>query len=121
MVLHGWKQIAHYLGCGIRTAQRWEAQCALPVNRPRNHMRSPVLAQSEALDSWAAGGAPAGTAPWDDRCRELQDQILELKRELAALTGRVPGIDLRVAKAQQDPAAAVANRQRPIGSQGAGF
>lgn len=51
MVLSGWKEIARYLGCGIRTAQRWEAS-GLPVRRPVPGRRSHVLVFSEQLDTW---------------------------------------------------------------------
>src|SRR6185437_6215710 len=88
MVLHGWKQIARYLGCGIRTAQRWEEQCGLPVTRPRNHLRSPVLAQSEALDRWASGGRTPIREAWEMRYDQLEQQLQELKREVEKLGGR---------------------------------
>lgn len=88
MVLHGWKQIARYLGCGIRTAQRWEAQCALPVNRPRHHLRSPVLAQSEALDAWAAGDRAIPPLPLESHYKDIEQQLQELKRQVALLAGR---------------------------------
>jgi len=55
VVLSGWKEIAQYLGCGVRTAQRWEVK-GLPVNRPFPGKRSHVVAQSEQLDSWIQNG-----------------------------------------------------------------
>jgi hypothetical protein len=82
MVLHGWKQIAQYLGCGIRTAQRWESQCGLPVTRPRNHLRSPVLAHPEALDSWAGGIPSNGREHWEARWTRLERDVEMLKRQI---------------------------------------
>jgi ElaB/YqjD/DUF883 family membrane-anchored ribosome-binding protein len=32
-VLHSWKEIAAYMGRGVRTVQRWERDLALPVRR----------------------------------------------------------------------------------------
>ena len=32
--LNGWKEIANYLGKGVRTVQRYERTLALPVRRP---------------------------------------------------------------------------------------
>jgi hypothetical protein len=29
-----WKEIAKYLGKGVRTAQRWEHEAGLPIRRP---------------------------------------------------------------------------------------
>lgn len=51
MILSGWKAIAQYMGCGLRTAQRWE-QKGLPVNRPFPGRRSHVLVRSEEIDHW---------------------------------------------------------------------
>jgi CheY-like chemotaxis protein len=53
MILKGWKDVATHLGCGLRTAQRWE-QFGLPVRRPNAHKRSAVLALSEELDAWVS-------------------------------------------------------------------
>lgn len=85
MVLHGWKQIARHLSCGIRTAQRWETQCGLPVTRPHKRLRSSVLAESEVLDAWARGARGAGN-PWEARCAELERQVEELRRQLVTMS-----------------------------------
>ncbi len=41
-ILNSWKQIAEYVGRGVRTVQRWEHKLGLRVRRPRHHLRSPV-------------------------------------------------------------------------------
>jgi hypothetical protein len=48
-----WKDIANYLGKGVRTVQRWETEFGLPVRRPAgvNH-KSAVLAHTRDLDAW---------------------------------------------------------------------
>lgn len=51
-ILNGWKEIAVYLGRGVRTVQRWEPQAGLPVHRPHARNRSAVVAFAEELDSW---------------------------------------------------------------------
>lgn len=51
-VLNSWKEIATYLGRGVRTVQRWEAELQLPVHRPRGKNRSAVIAFREELDQW---------------------------------------------------------------------
>ncbi len=51
-VLNSWKEIASYLGRGVRTVQRYERDLALPVRRPRGTSRSAVIALREDLDSW---------------------------------------------------------------------
>lgn len=52
MILKGWKDIANYVGVGVRTIQRWENECGLPVRRPNGKVRSAVLALSGELDAW---------------------------------------------------------------------
>lgn len=51
-ILNSWKEIAQYLGRGVRTVQRWEAELGLPVRRPRGKRRSAVIAVSVELDRW---------------------------------------------------------------------
>ena len=51
-ILNSWKEIAGYLGRGVRTVQRWEAQLGLPVHRPAGRDHSAVLAFSNELDQW---------------------------------------------------------------------
>src|SRR5581483_8739697 len=50
-LLNSWKEIASYLGRGIRTVQRWE-KMGLPVRRLGNGERSPVVADARDLDRW---------------------------------------------------------------------
>jgi len=51
-VLNSWKEIAAYLGRGVRTVQRWEQELGLPVRRPRGRSRSAVIALKPELDQW---------------------------------------------------------------------
>ncbi len=51
-VLNSWKEIAAYLGRGVRTAQRWEKELLLPIHRPKGRDRSAVLAFPTELDRW---------------------------------------------------------------------
>src|SRR5215469_10841808 len=51
-ILNSWKEIAGYLGRGVRTVQRWEVQLGLPVHRPAGKDHSAVLAFSSELDEW---------------------------------------------------------------------
>jgi len=50
--LNSWKQIARYLGRGVRTVQRWEREFGLPIRRPRGRRRSAVIALTAELDAW---------------------------------------------------------------------
>jgi hypothetical protein len=51
-VLNSWKEVATYLGRGIRTVQRWERELGLPIRRPRGKSRSPIIAFRPELDRW---------------------------------------------------------------------
>ena len=51
-ILNSWKEIASYMGRGVRTVQRWERDLGLPVHRPKGKDRSAVLAFPEELNAW---------------------------------------------------------------------
>ena len=51
-LLTSWKDIANYLGKGVRTVQRWEQQFGLPVRRPIEKSRGIVHATRGELDRW---------------------------------------------------------------------
>jgi hypothetical protein len=53
-ILSGWKDIANYLGKGIRTVQRYEGDLRLPVRRPAGRARGSVVATKQEIDSWIA-------------------------------------------------------------------
>lgn len=53
VALSCWKDIATYLGKGVRTVQRWEQEFGLPIRRPNGSShKSPVVADSRDLDAW---------------------------------------------------------------------
>jgi CheY-like chemotaxis protein len=80
MILKSWKEIATFLHCGVRTAQRWEAELGLPVRRPRGD-RHVVLAFTEELAQWIASEQDSlGTEFRDHQFRQA-----ELRRELTQL------------------------------------
>ena len=51
-ILNSWKEVAGYLGRGVRTVQRWEHDLGLPVRRPRGKARSAIIAMRSELDLW---------------------------------------------------------------------
>jgi hypothetical protein len=52
-ILSCWKDIARYLGKGVRTVQRWEREFDLPVRRPKGvDRKSAVAADPRDLDAW---------------------------------------------------------------------
>lgn len=53
-VLTCWKDIANYMGKGVRTVQRWEREFGLPVRRPLGSSKKAVIARPSDLDAWVA-------------------------------------------------------------------
>lgn len=103
-LLSSWKEIAAYLGKGVRTVQRWERELGLPVRRP-SHDKHVVLTTCENLDAWMADEfkrqgyrgrrGSAGDEALHREIAELQQKltsalqrISELEAQLAQETGR---------------------------------
>ena len=51
-ILNSWKEIANYMGRGVRTVQRYEQAYRLPIRRPAGRDRTSVMALREELDGW---------------------------------------------------------------------
>ena len=92
-VLSGWKEIAAYLGRGVRTVQRWEI-LGLPVRRPNAHLRSAVLTTTAEIDLWMRGcgngrslfhGEDARFEALCAKVEQLRAANEELRREVDAL------------------------------------
>ena len=98
--LNSWKEIANYMGRGVRTVQRYEAQFGLPVRRPAGKSRSSVIATRAEIDAWVAAApyrekyqlAKATQSGSPDRTleavkigleemRRLRDHMMELRAE----------------------------------------
>jgi excisionase family DNA binding protein len=52
-ILHSWKEIAAYLGCEVRTCQRWAKESGLPVFKLGTE-KGHVHAKREDIDRWIA-------------------------------------------------------------------
>jgi hypothetical protein len=104
--LTSWKEIAQYMGKGVRTVQRWEQRFQLPVRRVMGSgYKGTVLARPSDLDawvtsSWARRAKGENTNPATDgppalhRLREnlaisksLQETNLALQAEFARALG----------------------------------
>jgi hypothetical protein len=86
VVLSGWKEIAAYLGCGMRTAQGWENK-GLPVRRPNPGRRAHVMADSERLDFWIQHGAFWRAGEFDvlgniEPARKLRGDVQQARQNL---------------------------------------
>lgn len=51
-VLAGWKGIAAYFGCNVRTVRRYEQERGLPVHRAPGKRGSTIFARASELDAW---------------------------------------------------------------------
>jgi hypothetical protein len=62
--LDGWKAIAHYLNCDVRTAIRWEKDLGLPIVRiGKDVQRSKIAAYKSEIDGWLASHKDAPARP----------------------------------------------------------
>jgi hypothetical protein len=93
-ILNGWKEISSHLERGARTAQRWEAQFAMPVHRPASKRRTAVVAFAEELDVWLMenraalnGQSQPGTVQMDSA--NLQEALLRLQIETKELSAKL--------------------------------
>jgi phage terminase Nu1 subunit (DNA packaging protein) len=50
--LQAWKEVAAYVGRGVRTVQRWEEELGMPIHRPGNGARTTVFALVAQVDEW---------------------------------------------------------------------
>ena len=88
--LTGWKDIAAYLGKGLRTAQRWEKGFGLPVHRLGREGGEIVFAFQDEIDQWLrrADGARARNDERAEARRDNRDQAHEDRAAAEAPGGR---------------------------------
>jgi len=87
-VLSGWKEIANYLGKGVRTAQRYEHELRLPVRRPAGKSRGSVVTMKSDLDNWVRSGALRNPIDLPSGRIDLRNSIERMKT-LCAETERL--------------------------------
>jgi hypothetical protein len=85
--LSGWKDIARYLGKGVRTVQRYEREFGLPVRRLAGTRRSSVIATKAELDGWIAASPireafqlPQTVLDNETPLREFRQHVKEMHR-----------------------------------------
>ena len=97
--LSSWKEIAAYLGKGVRTVQRWERQFGLPVRRPsaKSHV---IFALQQELDAWIKQQqrAPVYKADTHNAVATAKKR----RQEQAALLGRLNMTFGRLEAAEQE-------------------
>jgi homoaconitase/3-isopropylmalate dehydratase large subunit len=114
--LNGWKEIAGYVGRGVRTVQRWEA-LGLPVRRPNARLRSAVVTTAEEVDVWVGScgngrlqeARPASGAPtwaFAAQVRELvalREQLERLRAENKSLRQKLDSLHAPQNPAREHP------------------
>ncbi len=100
-ILSGWKDIANYLGRGVRTVQRYERQLGLPVRRPAGKPSGSVVATKAELDAWvnaspirevfrlAGHDVESDYAVLAERMKSGLQQMMRLKEQMLALRQEV--------------------------------
>ena len=93
--LSGWKDIAAYLGRGVRTVQRYEREYGLPVRRPARKSKGSVVATKAELDAWVSASPihevfrltrlPAAEGSAAEKFQNSLDQMGRLRDQMAAL------------------------------------
>ena len=84
-IMNNWKDIANYLGKGVRTLQRYEREGALPVHRPAHKKVGSVVATKCELDAWVAAMPSRATFPLNKTRPETSGAAVfqSLKRNFA--------------------------------------
>jgi hypothetical protein len=77
-----WKEIAQYLGKGVRTAQRWEREAGLPIRRQHGHGGGKVLAFADEIDAWKHSATLSGDQSERMRLLARVDQLLAENEDL---------------------------------------
>lgn len=129
-VLNSWKEIAIYLGRGVRTVQRYEREFQLPVRRVGTKSRKSVVALSQDLDAWlrhatvqryeppvSQGSGNAGVIAESvasahalrDRCAQLREEnakaVMKLSQTLSELMQQIE-IDSVIGEGERSSATA---------------
>ena len=86
-VLRSWKEIAAYLGKGVRTVQRWEELFGLPVKRPKETAtKGTVVASTDELDQWLLTGWAQRAIETNEKQRPSIDDYRRLHQTNRELT-----------------------------------
>lgn len=79
-VLSTWKEIAAYLGRGVRTVQRWEKELGFPIRRPVGINKHVILAVPEEIDKWVQSQG-IREATDENEIKSLRERVKILEAE----------------------------------------
>jgi len=83
-MLTSWKEVASYLGKGVRTVQRWESDLGLPVRRPNDTARQ-IRVSPDALDHWLSTRWSCTRREYDKMSADQAIEIRALRKSLSEL------------------------------------
>ena len=82
-VLSGWKEVAKYLGSGVRTVQRYERELGLPIKHPSSK-RGSIFADVMALDAWVNAKpmrkSVTGHGCFETKVEDLREALVQNRR-----------------------------------------
>ncbi len=96
-VFSSWKEIAAYLGKGVRTVQRWERDLSLPIRRPVAHNQRIVIAVPAELDAWIQQQVARNSAAQQSlaiRDDALRARLTRLTETIHRLDGKIRHLQL---------------------------
>ena len=98
-IINGWKEIATYLGKGVRSVQRYERELGLPVHRPAGRSKGSVIATKLELDGWVSASPireafrmpppKVGNASLLTEFHRRMEELHRLRQEAAELRGEL--------------------------------
>jgi len=103
-IFSSWKEIAAFLGKGVRTVQRWEATLGLPIQRPNGYGSNVVVASESDLREWLRKGGersasrrhnsdPAENQKLSERLEALEQTHRRLESLISKLESRFEQIE----------------------------
>ena len=95
-----WKEIAHYLGKGVRTAQRWEHEAGLPIRR-HNGAKGRVFAMTHELNAWIQSSTSWMEGNSESGMARLCQKVTELTLENDLLRHRLAEFEEKMAVAKR--------------------
>ena len=98
--LYSWKEIAVFLKCGVRTAQRWERNENLPTHRHSHIRRGTVYAFKDEIQEWMKSREGSQTIPPKASANPVPisvppvqlDRLYHLCEQARERAGRVRGV-----------------------------
>ena len=117
-ILNSWKEVAGYLGRGVRTAQRYERDFGLPVHRPAAKMRGSVIAFTDQLDKWLEE-TPVGYdgEPAHRQHRALPAWSSERSQQLGQATQQLLGNDALLCSSLETLKGKIKQQQKSLDSE----